>query len=162
MSASNRTPAETTPLPKDLERLAIFLDSQFRLPLGIRVGWDGLIGLVPFVGGLLTTAVSGYIVLRSALAGASPAVVARMVLNILIDNGIGALPFFGWIGDFAWKSNLKNIELYRRDQLDPAKTARRSFWVIVSVVVSLVLIAAIFTAIAVYLAWAILGWLRSL
>jgi hypothetical protein len=149
-------------LPKDLERLAVFLDSEFRLPFGFRFGWDGLIGLVPFVGGLLTTGVSGYIVLRSAVAGASAPVVARMLLNILIDNGISALPLFGWIGDFAWKSNLKNIELYRRDQQDPARTARRSIWVILSAIISLILIAVIFTAIAIYLAWAIFGWLRAL
>lgn len=97
---------------KHMERLAKLMDAQFRIPgTDIRFGLDGLIGLIPGAGDLSTFAVSGYMVLLLAQNGASGYVLARMVLNILIDAVLGAIPLIGDIFDIAFKANMRNLQL---------------------------------------------------
>lgn len=138
-----------------LEKLAIWLDAKFETPVGVRVGWDGIIGLVPVVGTVLTTLVSGYLIARAAAFGASTPVLLRMGLNVAVDAAISLIPFLGWIGDFFWKSNLRNTELLRRHLVDPVSTRRRSIGVVASVV-AVVASAALTLALLVgALAWMI-------
>ena len=39
--------------------------------------------------------------------------VARMVLNILLDTALGAIPFVGDAFDFVFKANTKNVAILR-------------------------------------------------
>ncbi|UOQ51980.1 DUF4112 domain-containing protein [Hymenobacter cellulosivorans] len=97
-----------------VERVAHLLDSQFKLPgTNFRFGLDPILGLLPVVGGLPTLAVSGVLVMTMMRHGASGALVVRMVLNILLDTIIGAIPILGNIFDFAYKSNDRNVALLR-------------------------------------------------
>ncbi len=99
---------------KNIERLSKLMDSQFSIPgTNIRFGLDGLIGLVPGVGDMATFLVSGFMVSILAKNGASGFVLARMVLNILIDALIGTVPVIGDIFDVAFKANQKNLKLMR-------------------------------------------------
>jgi len=98
-----------------VEHVARLMDSQFRLPgTRFRFGLDPLLGLVPIVGDLATTAVSVALLLTMLRHGASGAVVVRMVLNILLDTVVGAIPVLGNVFDFAYKSNELNVALLRR------------------------------------------------
>jgi hypothetical protein len=98
-----------------VERVARLMDSQFRLPgTRFRFGLDPLLGLLPIVGDLSTTAVSVALLLTMLRHGASGAVVVRMALNILLDSVIGAIPIIGNVFDFAYKSNERNVALLRR------------------------------------------------
>jgi hypothetical protein len=98
-----------------VERVARLMDSQFRLPgTRFRFGLDPLLGLVPIVGDLSSTAVSVALLLTMLRHGASGAVVVRMALNILLDTVIGAIPILGNVFDFAYKSNERNVALLRR------------------------------------------------
>ncbi|QKG52718.1 DUF4112 domain-containing protein [Hymenobacter sp. BRD67] len=91
------------------------MDSQFRLPgTRFRFGLDPLLGLIPIVGDLSSTAVSVALLLTMLRHGASGAVAVRMVLNILVDSLVGAIPLVGNIFDFAYKSNERNVALLRR------------------------------------------------
>lgn len=96
-------------------RVARLMDSQFQLPgTRFRFGLDPLLGLLPIVGDLSSTAVSVALLLTMLRHGASGAVVVRMVLNILIDTVVGAIPVIGNVFDFAYKSNERNVALLRR------------------------------------------------
>lgn len=117
-----------------LEVVAVWLDSKFETPFGVRIGWDGVLGLVPVVGNILTTLLSAALIARAANLGASTPVLLRMGLNVVIDDAIGAIPVLGWVGDFAWKSNLKNVDLLRRHLQDPTTTRRRSLAVVATTV----------------------------
>lgn len=98
-----------------VEHVARLMDSQFRLPgTRFRFGLDPLLGLLPVVGDLSSTVVSVALLLTMMRHGASGAVVVRMVLNILIDTVIGAIPLIGNVFDFAYKSNERNVALLRR------------------------------------------------
>ncbi|MEJ7823100.1 MAG: DUF4112 domain-containing protein [Chitinophagaceae bacterium] len=100
---------------KDIEKLAKLMDAQFKVPgTNIRFGLDSLIGLIPGVGDLSTFAVSGYMLWIMANNGASGFLLARMVLNILIDAIVGMVPLLGDIFDIAFKANIRNMRLMQQ------------------------------------------------
>jgi hypothetical protein len=100
----------------DIEKLANWLDTRFRIPgLGWRFGFDSIIGLVPGIGDGLTALLSCYIIARAHQLGASPWLMARMGWNVLFDSLLGAIPILGDLFDLANKSNTRNIRLLLRD-----------------------------------------------
>ncbi|GAA4415599.1 hypothetical protein GCM10023187_46220 [Nibrella viscosa] len=115
-----REPIITSPARlKQLEYLARLMDAQFRIPgTNIRFGLDALIGLIPGAGDLSTFAVSGFMVSIMARNGASGFVLARMVLNIVIDALLGSVPIIGDIFDVAFKANLRNMRLMREHYVE--------------------------------------------
>lgn len=136
----------------DLRALAEAMDARFRLPGGFRIGWDGILGFIPGLGDLFTNFVSGYILLRAALAGVAPSVLIRMGLNVLIDNIIDVIPVFGSFFDIFWKANLRNIRLYESYVGDARHTRRASLlWnlVIVAVILAVLIGSLVLVVIAV-------------
>ncbi|HVK97679.1 MAG TPA: DUF4112 domain-containing protein [Flavisolibacter sp.] len=127
---------------KGLERISKLMDAQFQIPgTNIRFGLDALIGLIPGAGDLSTFAVSGYLVYIMARNGASGYVLARMVLNILIDAVIGAIPFIGDIFDVAFKANMRNMRLMQEHYVEGRH--RGSAWKVVIPVLLVVLVVII-------------------
>src|SRR3954470_1606856 len=98
-----------------LRRLARLFDSAIRVPgTGITIGLDPLLGLIPGIGDLATPFLSLAILWHAATVRVPRVVLARMVLNALIDAGIGAIPIAGDVFDFAWKANEWNMALLER------------------------------------------------
>jgi len=101
-------------LHSDLDRVkkvAHFLDKQIPLPLGMHIGADGLIGLIPGVGDLFGAGVSFWLIGVGRRYHISKYKQSKMLVNILIDTILGAIPLVGDIFDFAWKSNVKNAKI---------------------------------------------------
>jgi hypothetical protein len=97
-----------------LDNMARLLDTAIAIPgTGIRFGADSVIGLVPGIGDLITTAMSAYIVYEAQRLGAPKHVIARMVGNIAVDGLIGAIPLVGDLFDVAWRANRRNVKLLR-------------------------------------------------
>lgn len=104
---------------RHLEVLAKLMDNQFKVPgTNFRFGLDAIIGLIPGAGDLATFGISGFMVFIMAQNGASGFVLARMILNVLVDTIIGAIPFIGDLFDFGFKSNTKNIRLMQEYYLE--------------------------------------------
>jgi NADH:ubiquinone oxidoreductase subunit 5 (subunit L)/multisubunit Na+/H+ antiporter MnhA subunit len=100
---------------KNLDVLAKLMDSQFRIPgTNIRFGLDALIGLVPGAGDFVSFLVSSYLVSNAINKGASGYVLSRMVLNIVVDALVGAIPVLGDIFDVAFKANQRNVKLLQQ------------------------------------------------
>jgi hypothetical protein len=98
-----------------LEALAKLLDSSFFVPgTNIRMGLDGIIGLVPVVGDLISGAISSYLIWEARRLGASRWVIGRMAANTLIDTTIGAIPIVGDAFDVVFRTNVKNLALLRK------------------------------------------------
>jgi hypothetical protein len=92
--------------------LARLMDDNFRVPgLGLRFGWDSVLGLFPGVGDVLTSAIALLIVHHAWQAGVSKFTLARMLGNIGVDFAFGAIPVLGDVFDFAFKANRKNARL---------------------------------------------------
>lgn len=110
-----------------LRAMARVLDDLVGIPgTRLRVGLDGVLGLVPGVGDSVTGAVSFYAMYAAYRLGAPPTVLARMLLNVLIDLVVGSLPFVGDLFDFGWKSNRKNVRLVERYAFEPERVKASS------------------------------------
>lgn len=95
-----------------IESLAKLLDAQFSIPgTKMRLGWDGLIGLLPVVGDTLTLLPQLYLVYEALQLKLGRSTLLKMLLNVLIDWLVGMIPLLGDLFDVAFKSNLRNAKL---------------------------------------------------
>ncbi|BAQ45479.1 MULTISPECIES: DUF4112 domain-containing protein [Methylobacterium] len=97
-----------------LELLAHILDTAIVLPGNRRIGLDAIVGLIPVIGDVVTTAISSYIVWEARRLGAPRWLIARMAANVAIDGVVGAVPLVGDLFDAAFKANRRNVVLLRR------------------------------------------------
>jgi hypothetical protein len=98
-----------------LEVLAKLLDVAFVVPgTKIRYGIDGLIGLIPIVGDVITTAISLWLVREARVLGAPWHVTARMLGNVAVDGVVGLVPLAGDAFDVMFRANIRNMRLLRR------------------------------------------------
>jgi len=97
-----------------LDALARLMDVAFVLPgTNIRYGIDGLIGLIPVVGDLLTTALSLWLVKEARALGAPAHVVARMLGNVAVEGVLGMIPIAGDAFDVVFRANMRNVRILR-------------------------------------------------
>src|SRR6202453_763111 len=116
---------------ENLDLLAHVLDDCFRIPgTSIRFGIDGIIGLVPGLGDILTGLASCIIVLAAWFRGVPYITLARMLANLGIDVVIGAIPFLGDAFDIAWKPNRRNYKLLTRHLAEPYRHTWRDWCVL--------------------------------
>jgi len=133
-----------------LRSLQRFLDEAFRVPgTNFRFGWDPIIGLVPWVGDLLTALFSCAIIVQAHRMRLPRVVVLRMFLNVVIDVVIGIVPVVGDAADVFWKSNTMNFEMLERHAAE-ARPASRGDWLFVIGVLGAVLAMAVLPLIVLY------------
>ncbi len=109
---NDRISPEYTELLARLDRLTSLLDSQYRIPwTPFRFGWDVIVGLVPVLGDIAMAAASLYLVTLARQLGASKAMTAVMVGNVLVDALIGAIPIIGTVPDIWFRANERNLRL---------------------------------------------------
>ena len=95
-----------------------------------RIGLDPIIGLIPFLGDIVTSLVAMWIVVEAARFKLPGIVLARMIMNASVDFLIGLIPFLGDLFDLVYKANTKNLELFHKHAVDPgASTAGSSAFV---------------------------------
>jgi hypothetical protein len=124
-----------------LEWLAWLMDES--IPIGPwSIGLDGFIGLIPGVGDMAGAAVSAFIILRAMQYGISRGAVIRMVANVGIDSLLGSVPLVGDIFDFAYKSNVRNVQIYR-EALSGERHPLKDWTFIVFILVLLLVIVAL-------------------
>src|SRR5262249_55509764 len=98
-----------------IDALATLLDTAFIIPgTNIRFGIDALIGLVPGIGDVITTALSLFIIREARALGAPRHLVARMLVNVALDGMVGLVPLVGDAFDVAWRANRRNVDMLRR------------------------------------------------
>jgi hypothetical protein len=144
--------------PRRLKTLAHLMDESIRLPGGYRIGWDGIIGLVPGLGDVAGLAVAAYIIAESARLGAPKSVLLRMSANTAIDTILGAVPVLGDLFDLAFKANRKNLRLLQSYLETPQRTRRVSIgWLAMIGVVALLVLAGVSVLLG-----RLVGWLWNL
>ena len=117
MPASRQRPLDPE-LQRRLARLrhwSTLLDSAFRVPgTNLRFGWDPIVGLVPWLGDLVSPVFSIAVLIMAIQLGIPRIVQVRMALTILVDVAVGIVPVVGDLFDFVWKSNEWNLRLLER------------------------------------------------
>src|SRR3954447_94687 len=94
------------PVDRDISharKLAPVMDRYYLAPI---LGF-----VVPGVGDAIGSLIGFYLVAIAIKKGISPIVIARMVINILVDAVLGIVPLAGDLADLAWKSNTRNLAL---------------------------------------------------
>src|SRR6266545_673882 len=122
---------------RTLEWLAWLMDESIAIGPW-KVGLDGLIGLIPGLGDMAGAAVSAVIILGAARRGIARSAVIRMVINVALDAFLGSLPLFGDIFDFAYKSNIRNMQIYREAMRGERRAAKD--WAFVGLVAVILLV----------------------
>ena len=118
MSSSSPIPARELTNDERLERirrLVRLLDEAFQIPgTKYRIGLDGLIGLVPVAGDLITGGLALWIIREAAEMGVPRRTIMRMLWNLGLDVTAGFIPAVGDLFDVAWKANVKNLTLLEK------------------------------------------------
>lgn len=152
--ASRTRPESANDVARRASRLAWLLDESIRLPGGFRIGWDGIIGLIPGLGDLLGLGASGYILYLAAQGGVGKVVLLRMFLNVLLETAIGSIPLLGDLFDFVFKANSRNLRLLERHAAAPVRVRRVSAaWLLGALLLGLVVIAGVVVLIVQIIQW---------
>src|SRR5262249_16445091 len=76
--------------------LALIMDDLLRFPgTQFRFGLDPLLGLLPGIGDTSSAIISAMALIAAARRGVPKILLARMSLNILINEGVGMIPVLG-------------------------------------------------------------------
>lgn len=119
-----------------------------------RIGLDPIVGLIPWVGDVISAAVGFWLIAEAARFKIPSVVLVRMVLNTTVDLVAGAIPFLGDIFDVVSRSNRRNLELFRRHATDAtASTAEHRAFLggLALIIIGLIWLAA-----------TLIGWLLSI
>lgn len=128
--------------------LAVIMDDFLRVPgTRFKFGLDPIIGLIPGIGDSASAIASAIALIQAARLGLPKIALARMSLNILINEVIGIIPGVGDAFSFWFKSNARNYQILQRHLGAPQRT-RKSDWVFV-IAVLVVLFLVVVTGIVV-------------
>ena len=120
MGIDSKDPMAIRRRVETMERL---LERSFVVPvINKPVGLDFIIGLIPGIGDLMTTAMGGYLVWEARNLGMSRFQMIRMIGNVGVDTLIGAVPLVGDAADFFFRSNSRNLRIIKKhlDKHHPA------------------------------------------
>ncbi len=124
--------------------LALVMDEFVRLPgTKFRFGLDPIIGLIPGLGDTASALISAFSLIYAARCGVPRVTLARMSLNILINEIVGIIPGLGDAFSFWFKSNARNYQLLQ-EHIGASTRTRRSDWIFV-----MVILAVLFLVVAV-------------
>lgn len=117
--------------------LALIMDEFVRVPgTKFRFGLDPIIGLLPGVGDTASAFVSAIALIQAARRGVPKILLARMSLNILVNEIVGIIPGLGDLFSFWFKSNARNYRLLQQ-HIDRPTRSRKSDWIFVGAVLVL-------------------------
>jgi hypothetical protein len=132
--------------------LALIMDEFVRLPgTRFRFGLDPLIGLLPGIGDTGCTIISAMALIAAARRGLPKVLLARMSLNILINEAVGIIPIVGDAFSFWFKSNARNYELLKRHTAAPRRSSGSDWIFVALVLVTLMIILAVSIALSFWL-----------
>ena len=136
-----------------MRNLTRLLDTAIGLPGGFRIGIDPIIGLVPGIGDVIATALSLWLIYDATRLGIPKRVLARMVLNVVIEAAVGAIPVLGDIIDAAWKANVRNMRLV--EMAYKPTLQERPLWKLIAIIggTLLVVYGSLFLAFYFVMSW---------
>lgn len=161
------TKYKTAPLPalpddprlKMIKRITKLMDEQFSIG-GFKFGLDPILNLVPLAGDIGGYTVSIALIFTMLQHGVSGKVAMKMLGNATLDALIGVIPVVGWIFDFTYKANTKNVKLLTEYYTQGRH--RGSAWpVVVSVLLTALVILVIIIVLSVMLIRWLIGYLND-
>jgi hypothetical protein len=97
-----------------LDMLATVFDTAFILPgTNLRFGVESLLRLVHGIGDAAASAMSCYLLYEAHRLGVPRLLFARMVMNVVLEGTVGAVPIAGDAFDVIFRANRRNVALLR-------------------------------------------------
>jgi Domain of unknown function (DUF4112) len=141
-----------------LDILSHVLDDFIPIPgTSIRFGLDGIIGLIPGIGDMMGGIASCIIIVASWVRGVPYPVLARMVVNVVIEVAVGAVPVLGDMFDIAWRANRRNYALLTASLYEPRKMTRQSWFFLAGLCIFLMVLVIVPAILVAWLAMHVLG-----
>jgi hypothetical protein len=136
----NRQSRKLSGLEPLFKWLAIIMDGLLRVPgTKFRFGLNPLIDFVPGIGDVSAAFVSTSVLVYAVTRGLPKILLARMALNILINELVGIVPVLGSAFAFWFRANKRNYDLLQR-HLELPSRPRKSDWIFVGAVLGLVFV----------------------
>ena len=137
-----------------LRRIAELMDSAFVVPgTTYRIGLDPIIGLVPWIGDLVSPAFTVALLWQARDVRIPKVVLLRMIFNAAIDALIGSVPLLGDLFDFGFKANQMNFALLEKHAYEEHRGSVGDWLFVLMMIAVVVLLAAVPFLLA--------GWLIS-
>jgi hypothetical protein len=129
--------------------LALIMDEIIRVPgTNFRFGLDPLIGLIPGIGDTSSALVSAVALIQAVRLGVPKVLIARMAMNILVNEAVGVIPVIGDAFSFWFKSNTRNYEILRHHRLGSSPPRATDWLFVVGILVVLVVVVCVGIAIS--------------
>jgi len=139
-----------------VRRVTKLMDEQFSVG-SFKFGIDPLLNLLPVAGDIGSYIISVALIITMIQYGASGRVVIKMLGNATLDALVGAIPFLGWVFDFAYKANTRNLKLLTEHYTEGKhRGSAKPVIISVLIVMLLVLVALIWLVIKMFV------WLEKL
>lgn len=98
-----------------VESMEMLLERSFRIPgVNVPIGLDAIVGLIPVLGDIVTTAMGAYLVWEARNLGLPKWKLWRMGANVAFDTAVGAVPVVGDAADFLFRSNTRNLRIIKK------------------------------------------------
>ena len=136
--------------------LALIMDNFLRVPgTNFRFGLDPIMGLLPGLGDTGSAVISAMALIAAARRGLPKILLARMSLNILINEAVGIIPILGDAFSFWFKSNARNYELLRKHTAAPRRSTSSDWIFVAGILGALFLILVVSLAFSFWLLYAL-------
>ena len=137
-------------------RVTRLMDEQFSIG-GFKFGIDPILNLLPVAGDIGSYLISVALIITMIQHGASGRVALKMLGNATLDAVIGAIPFIGWIFDFTYKANTRNLKLLTEHYTEGKhRGSAKPIIISVLIVVLLVLVGLVWLVVKLFV------WLEKL
>lgn len=114
-NASQVSTARIASVRRFSRHAAWLLDSSIRLPfIGVRIGLQPIISLVPVVGDAIGFLLTLGIIAQATRVKAPPQLLARMAGYAVLDLFVGLVPVVGDAADFVLRANTRNCALLEK------------------------------------------------
>ena len=132
---------------ENLDLLSHVLDDFIRIPgTSIRLGLDGIVGVIPGIGDVIGGIASCIIIVAAWVRGVSYGTLLRMIVNVGIEVSVGSIPVVGDMFDIVWRANRRNYALLTGSLYEPRKYTIQS-WIFLGVLCAGLLALALVPAI---------------
>jgi hypothetical protein len=149
-------PAVNDPRLKMVQKVTRLMDEQFSVG-GFKFGLDPILNLIPIAGDISSYIISVALIVTMAQHGASGRVAMKMLGNATLDALVGTIPVLGWIFDFTYKANTRNLKL-----LTEHYTEGRHRGSAKPVIISILMVMLLVLGLIVFLVIKLVQWLEAL
>lgn len=149
-------PIINDPRLKMVQRVTRLMDEQFSIG-GFKFGLDPVLNLVPVAGDVSSYIISIALIITMAQHGASGKVAMKMLANATLDALVGSIPVLGWIFDFSYKANTRNLKLLTEHYTEGKHRGSAK-----PVIISILIITLLVLTLLVYLVIKLFQWLETL